>query len=319
MALKRTDLNLISVFLEVYRLRSITLASEALNLTQPAVSNALKRFRDQVGQELFIRDGRGISPTSTADFLAEEFSPLIKRINSTFLNLEEFDINSERTFNVLITEPISYILSSILPSKSRFGNCRIRFALAPSSQDEVMQMLSLRKFDAAIDVAECAHPSFTNELFHQDELVVLCSKHHPRIGDSLSKEEYLAEEHIAVKLKRNGLHVAEYFSNQVVAGRKVAFECESVLGIFAYVELRNALGFTMETMAKQYAEKFDLKYFPAPFSIQPVSHFLTYHNSVKHDPAQQWLVKTLHDCIGQLPNGALKKPTPRKHINIMNE
>ncbi|EGR1511200.1 LysR family transcriptional regulator [Vibrio vulnificus] len=301
MELKKADLNLISVFLEVYRLRSITLASEALNLTQPAVSNALKRFRDQVGQELFIRDGRGISPTSTADFLAKEFSPLIKRINATFLNLEEFDINNERTFNVLVTEPISYLLSSVLPSKSRFGNCRIRFTLAPNSQEKVMKLLSLRKFDVAIDVAECTHSSFINEPFHQDELVVLCSKKHPRIGDSLSKEDYLKEEHIAVKLKRNGLHVAEFFSSQVVAGRKVAFECDSVLGIFAYVELRNALGFTMASMANQYAEKFNLKSFPAPFSIQPVSHFLTYHSSLKHDPAQQWLVKTLHECIRQLP------------------
>lgn len=315
MEIKRTDLNLISVFLEVYRLRSITLASEALNLTQPAVSNALKRFREQVGQELFIRDGRGISPTSTADFLAEEFSPLIKRIDSTFKNLEHFDTSSERTFNVLVTEPMSYLLSSVLPPKSTFGNCRIRFTMAPTSQEKVMKLLSLRKFDAAIDVAQCTHPSFFNELFHEDDLVVLCSKHHPRIKETLSKEDYLAEEHVAVKLKRNGLHVAEFFSDQVVAGRNVAFECESVLAIFAYTELRGTLGFTMRSMAELFAEKFDLKYFPAPFSIQPVSHYLTYHNSTKHDPAQQWLVKTLHHCMEEVQAGRIAREHEKLSLN----
>ena len=72
----RGDLNLITVFLEVFRQRSITRAAEALDLTQPAVSSALKRFRNQVGTDMFVRDGRGIAPTTTAEFMGVEVAPL---------------------------------------------------------------------------------------------------------------------------------------------------------------------------------------------------------------------------------------------------
>jgi len=75
MSQKKNDLNLLTVFLEVHNQRSITLAAESLDLTQPAVSSALKRFRDQLGTDLFVRDGRGIAPTHTAQFLAEELGP----------------------------------------------------------------------------------------------------------------------------------------------------------------------------------------------------------------------------------------------------
>ncbi len=64
------DLNLVKPFLSVYQQRSITKAAESLELTQPAVSAAIKRFEAVVGYSLFVRVGRSIEPTSMAHKLA---------------------------------------------------------------------------------------------------------------------------------------------------------------------------------------------------------------------------------------------------------
>jgi DNA-binding transcriptional LysR family regulator len=61
--LRTFDLNLLKVFDEVMAERSLTKAAKRLSLTQPAVSNALRRLREALGDELLVRKGRGLEPT----------------------------------------------------------------------------------------------------------------------------------------------------------------------------------------------------------------------------------------------------------------
>ncbi|MEI7447048.1 MAG: LysR family transcriptional regulator, partial [Burkholderiales bacterium] len=53
MDLARFDLNLLRVFEALHVHRNTSLAAEALGVTQPAVSNALRRLRRETGDELF--------------------------------------------------------------------------------------------------------------------------------------------------------------------------------------------------------------------------------------------------------------------------
>jgi len=64
--LRTFDLNLLKVFDAVMAERSLTRAAHHLALTQPAVSNALRRLRDALGDELLMRKGRGLEPTVRA-------------------------------------------------------------------------------------------------------------------------------------------------------------------------------------------------------------------------------------------------------------
>lgn len=60
------DLNLLRVFDEVMAERSLTRAAHKLSITQPAVSNAMRRLREVVGDELLVRSGQGVEPTPRA-------------------------------------------------------------------------------------------------------------------------------------------------------------------------------------------------------------------------------------------------------------
>ncbi|WP_347614116.1 LysR family transcriptional regulator, partial [Comamonas thiooxydans] len=56
------DLNLLRVFDEVMSERSLTRAAHKLSITQPAVSNAMRRLREVLGDELLVRQGQGVEP-----------------------------------------------------------------------------------------------------------------------------------------------------------------------------------------------------------------------------------------------------------------
>ncbi len=57
------DLNLLRVFDQVMAERNLTRAARNLAMTQPAVSNALNRLRDALGDKLVVRSGYGVEPT----------------------------------------------------------------------------------------------------------------------------------------------------------------------------------------------------------------------------------------------------------------
>lgn len=63
---RQLDLNLLRVFDTVMAEGSLTRAADKLALTQPAVSNAMRRLRDALGDELLVRQGHGVQPTPRA-------------------------------------------------------------------------------------------------------------------------------------------------------------------------------------------------------------------------------------------------------------
>src|SRR5690606_4430417 len=101
MDLKDIDLNLLVVFNYLLTEGSVSGAADKLNLTQPAVSNALKRLRAITGDELFVRSARGMAPTPYASQLAEPISYALSTLHDTLNQRASFAPSaSQRKFVV---------------------------------------------------------------------------------------------------------------------------------------------------------------------------------------------------------------------------
>lgn len=83
--LKKFDLNLLIIFECIYQNLSISKAAETLYITPSAVSQSLQRLRTQFNDPLFIRSGKGITPTVTGinlhHHLEENLNSLEQTIN----------------------------------------------------------------------------------------------------------------------------------------------------------------------------------------------------------------------------------------------
>jgi len=76
------DLNLLRVFDQVMAERNLTRAARNLAMTQPAVSNALNRLRDTLGDKLFVRSGYGVEPTPRAVALWPAISDALRQLEA---------------------------------------------------------------------------------------------------------------------------------------------------------------------------------------------------------------------------------------------
>ena len=99
-SLRNFDLNLLKVFDAVMAERSLTSAAHQLALTQPAVSNALRRLRETLGDELLVRQGRNLVPTPRAQELWPAVRDTLLRLQ-TAIAPNVFDPASASTTFVL--------------------------------------------------------------------------------------------------------------------------------------------------------------------------------------------------------------------------
>lgn len=99
------DLNLIRVFAAVYESGTVTGAAQALQMSQPSVTQALHRLRRLTGDELFIKSGRTIAPTRGADQLYREIGHLPASAEAAVGQLVEFTPRtSVETFRIALTD-----------------------------------------------------------------------------------------------------------------------------------------------------------------------------------------------------------------------
>jgi DNA-binding transcriptional LysR family regulator len=105
MELKEIDLNLLLVFHKLLLLRRVSKVAEELGMTQPGVSNALKRLRLLLGDELFVRTTRGMEPTPYAGTLAEPVGYALSTLHDCLNEVSQFDAGtSTRKFKIGMTD-----------------------------------------------------------------------------------------------------------------------------------------------------------------------------------------------------------------------
>lgn len=77
------DLNLLRVFDVVMTERNLTRAARRLSLSQPAVSNAIRRLREALGDDLVRRSGSGVEPTPRAEALWPSVSAALRQMEAS--------------------------------------------------------------------------------------------------------------------------------------------------------------------------------------------------------------------------------------------
>src|SRR5215467_10997333 len=109
-AINRIDLNLLRVFEAVMEERSVLRASQRVCLSQSAVSHALGRLRDALGDELFVRTTTGMQPTARALQMAPLVREAWKSLEAA-IGLPRFEpCKSAKRFTVAVNDFVTMVM-----------------------------------------------------------------------------------------------------------------------------------------------------------------------------------------------------------------
>ncbi|QFU23701.1 LysR family transcriptional regulator [Shewanella eurypsychrophilus] len=291
---KQFDVNLLRVFLTVCRTGSYTLAAEELDLTQPSVSNAISRFKSVIGEELFVRAGRNIKPTAMANYLYEQLNDSFTNIEQTINGLEGFDpMTSERQFVILTNDVVAHLLQNKLDTIIQDLPIEVVFREPPDFDGEIFEMLNLEQADIAIDIGLPKDNRFERMLLMSEPATCVVSCDHPRIQQQITREQFFAERHVLVNLRRFNLTAVDLISEEVLPSRKVHSSKSSMLSLLAAVSTSDAIGIAPKNYANGFAQMFNLQLVPIPFKTKALDIEVVWKKKHNRNPAHIWLRETI--------------------------
>ncbi len=295
------DLNLLRVFDAVMTEQNLTRAASRLAMTQPAVSNAVKRLRDALADELLIRTAHGVKPTARA----ESLWPAVRR---ALADLEEavaprsFELaKAHATFRMAMADATAGLMLPPLVRVIENEAPGIDIRMMPLTTREPRPLLLRGDIDLAIGffpgvVAQLQGATETpirHERLYAGQYVCVMRKEHSLANKELSLDAYCQANHLLVSFsgRARGLVDDALLSlnrerrilltvNQFFTAGKVVANSDLIMVLPRH--LIEATGMTEALVAK------DL-----PFAMPEVHIDMLWHERDARSPGHQWLREQL--------------------------
>lgn len=287
----RLDLNLLEVFEAVAATGSTTLAANRLAISQSAVSHALNRLRDVIGDPLFVRGRGGLAPTPHAASMIPRVRELVHNARA-IMTPSSFDpASSTRRFKVGASD---YAAVTTVPDLVR----RVR-AHAPGVVVEVLPIggrvledLETGELDIAFIGAEPpSAPYMSRELFRERFVGLLCPRHPLafKAGQgALTIDDFMSYPHAMVTFRDPRLSPIDAALANMGKTRRVALMTPNFASIVISLAGTDLLMSMPSRLADIAADK-ELVRFELPLVVPDYPYSVIWHRRTDADPACAWL------------------------------
>ena len=316
--INRVDLNLLVYLDALLRERNVTQAANQLNLSQPAMSNGLRRLRELFDDPLLVRTSEGMTPTERALELEPIVREVLTSIDRAVQPRSEFDArNAHRVFRIMASD---YAESTLFPSV--LGKLR---TLAPGLTLDIMTPSDVSfldvergKVDMVINRFDSMPQSFHQIHLWNDTFTCVLSPENPVLED-FTLENYLKANHVWVSKTGMGVGVGvnpddvqrlgwvDLALNKLGKKRQIRVFTRHYQAAMTLAE-QNDLIVTLPTRAAQLKRdnpRVVLR--DPPLDIPPLELKMAWSPLLQHNPANKWLRKLIADTARELDH---KAPTP---------
>ncbi|MGA0564414.1 LysR family transcriptional regulator [Ancylobacter sp. VNQ12] len=224
MNLRQIDLNLLNVFHQVMTHRSISLASEELNLSASAVSHALGRLRQSLRDDLFVRGESGMVPTPRALALARPVQDALMLLSAA-LNAAPFvPAESNRVFRIASGDLFCCITLPKLMARLATLAPAVDLKVVPLSRVDFRRQLESASVDLLIGWFEALPETLRRSTLLTERAALLVREGHPLLDGEMTKARLLTYPHAVVELTGTDEMRADGFQDDHGLVRRVWIE-----------------------------------------------------------------------------------------------
>jgi DNA-binding transcriptional LysR family regulator len=204
------DLNLLRVFDEVMAERNLTRAARNLALTQPAVSNALNRLREALGDKLVVRSGYGVQPTPRALTLWPAIADALRQMEASLSPGDFVASEASTTFVLAMADSTAAELMPGLVEILERDAPGVTLRVLPLTTRDPRPLLDEGQMDLAVgffpavlaDLTAQAQAGglapFDHQRLFQGEYVCVMRAGHPLARGPLTLKRYCDAHHLLV-------------------------------------------------------------------------------------------------------------------------
>ncbi|TKT75731.1 LysR family transcriptional regulator [Aquamicrobium sp. LC103] len=288
--LSRIDLNLLHVFVVIYQESSITRAAEALNLSQPAVSNSVARLRDLLGDPLFVRAGNGVAPTPLAQRLIVPVRQALSTLEHAFGEHETFDpATSQRILRFSMSDFAEAVLLAPLIGEISSAGSPMEVENFYVPERELHSRLASGELDFAIEFRPPSEPNLRRLLLMEDEFVCVMRLGHPALQGDLTLDAYLRLEHLHIFNRPRFSNLVDSALAATRQRRRVSARIEHCLGVRSILEVSDLCVTIPRVFVERFLPPDAFTVRPIPFEMGPLATWLFWHPATERSPAHCWV------------------------------
>lgn len=283
----RLDGHTLRVFVSVCETGSVSRTAELFDLNQSTISHTLDKMRSAVGDMLFVKSGRGITPTEKALALLPRVQKILADIEG-LVAAEQYDASRD-TKPVVLAIPTPALLHEMkaLHAALLATEPNIEFELVRlAPREHVTTLLAQDEADLAITVAGFRYPAVLNHCHYgEDQLVVF---YDPECrGPVRTTEDYVNARHGSVNFGGNTKSVVTRALQELGLKRKVSLAAPTTSMLGDLIKGTDLVA-TMPRRLARGAYR-DLAYTPAPFVLPSIEYHLVWHRRYEQSGRNSWL------------------------------
>ena len=296
------DLNLLVTLDALLQEGSVTLAARRVGLSTPAMSHALARVRDRLGDPILVRSGRGMVLTPRAEALRARVHSVVAEARQTLAPERPFIARDlTRGFVIHASDYVLTVLGLPLDRLLRAEAPGVDLRFVPNSPDDA-EDLRTGGSDLAVGIYGDLPQEMRSRPLLTDRFVCVVRADHPTVGKRLTLEQYLQLAHIQVAPRgKPGGHLDDALAARGHA-RRVARAVPyfvTALGLAAQTDYALAIS---ERIATRLAPGLGLRVLELPFAVQPYALSLVWHPRFECDAAHRFvrdaLVRAAREAAG---------------------
>ncbi|BFT61740.1 LysR substrate-binding domain-containing protein [Pseudomonas moorei] len=294
--LRRIDLNLLVILDALLSEQHVTRAAERLHLSQPAVSHALARLRDLLGDPLLVRAGASLVPTSRALELMAPLAEALAQVQS-LLAPNAFDpATTQRTFRLAMSDYGAAIVLPGLIRSLRSEAPGIDLQISHASREGMLDGI----LNGDIDIAVGVFPEMPNELrstlLFEEHYVCLVDRDSLPVDATLDLPAYLARPHVLLEMRGSGTPEIERALTALHERRRVAVSLPH-WNVAPQLISGTDLILTVASRGVRDIDEASLIVVPPPFHIPSFTFVLAWHQRRGGDQALNWLKQRIGEGI----------------------
>ncbi len=291
------EMSLLIIFDAIMTEGSITQAARHLDLTQPAVSNALARMRQAWGDELFLKEGRTIAPTLYAQNLWQQIKEPLDHLSQA-INMGEFNpATCQRTFRIAAADtiidtvwtPLRKVIEQLAP--------HIRVHAVPYTIENTKRMLYQAEIDLVIGSLDDSCDLIMSEFLYTPCYGLLMRKEHPLLQSELTLQAFVQADHLLVSLSGDATGPTDNVLKQHNLTRNVAMTVNHFYAVPKIIKESDLICMVPTTTIEQSIFDNELVVIEAPISITPKPVNSYWHKRQDIDPGSIWLRNIVNGII----------------------
>ncbi len=276
--LKKFDLNLLVIFECIYQHLSISKAAETLYITPSAVSQSLQRLRTQFNDPLFIRSGKGITPTVTGVNLHHHLEQNLNNLEQTINIMHGSSLKKKFIiYSPQITSTLGVV--ELINTLRKNSDVEVEHHDIIMTADTAENILAYRKADLIITTAPVYNRSIVCTLFKTIECVLTCSRNHPRMNESATLAQILEEQFTLYLTEEAGMKEYQSQANALLTNRKIGFSSDSLVSIANVIASTDIIGIIPKLHYDTHAARLNLKEISIDFKLPSIRLYLMYNRA----------------------------------------